>query len=163
MKQQITMQKFMQVVLVALLMLTVPFAWAGKKGDSGTGGGGTGGGGSTPTQVFDTSFAVEYSYSCLEGGCHENNQALVDGYSQSAMTHAMVKCNVCHGTHTANEVGTEKPNLTGYTPGIGTTGYIVGNDRCKTCHNNVHTGGKKASKDCVSCHAPHVFGVSGGN
>lgn len=114
-------------------------------------------------QVFDTSFAVEYSYSCLEGGCHETNQQLVDEYTASKMTHTMVKCNACHGTHTAATVGQEKPNLTGYYPGIGATGYTVSTDRCKVCHNNEHQGqGNKASDDCYSCHAPHVFAPPGG-
>lgn len=114
-------------------------------------------------QVFDTSFAVEFSYSCLEGGCHETNQQLVDEYTASKMTHTMVKCNACHGTHTAATVGQEKPNLTGYYPGIGATGYTVSTDRCKVCHNNEHQGqGNKASDDCYSCHAPHVFAPPGG-
>lgn len=162
MKQQTIMQKFMHVVLAVMLLVTAPLVWAAGPG-SGWGGGwdDSGGDTTTPTQVFDTSFAVEYSYSCLEGGCHENNQNLVDEYSESVMTHAMVKCNVCHGTHTADEVGTEKPNLTGYTPGIGPTGYSVGKDRCKTCHNKVHTSGRKASSDCTSCHSPHVFRAQG--
>ncbi len=114
-------------------------------------------------QVFDTSFAVEFSYSCLSGGCHENNQKLVDEYAASKMTHVMVKCNACHGTHTAETVGLEKPNLTGYYPGIGATGYKVDTDRCKVCHNNEHTGGgRKSGDNCYSCHAPHVFGAGGG-
>ena len=115
-------------------------------------------GGTDTTQVFDTSFAVEFSYSCLGGGCHETNQQLVDEYTASAMPHAMVKCNACHGTHTAETVGLEKPNLTGYYPGIGATGYKVDTDRCKTCHNNEHTGGgNKSGDDCYSCHTPHDF------
>lgn len=114
----------------------------------------------TPTQVFDTSFAVEFSYSCLGGGCHETDQNLVNEYAASKMTHTMVKCNACHGTHTADTVGLEKPNLTGYYPGIGATGYKVDTDRCKVCHNNEHAGeGEKAGDNCYSCHAPHVFGV----
>lgn len=116
--------------------------------------------GTTSTQVFDTSFAVEFSYSCLGGGCHEIDQKLVDEYAASKMTHVMVKCNACHGTHTAETVGLEKPNLTGYYPGIGATGYKVDTDRCKVCHNNEHSGnGEKAGDDCYSCHTPHVFGV----
>ncbi len=123
---------------------------------------GPGGGGPAPdpapTQVFDTSFAVEFSYSCLSGGCHETDQTLVDEYTASTMTHLMVKCNACHGTHTADTVGQEKPNLTGYYPGIGATGYAVDTDRCKVCHNNEHTGGgKKSGDNCYSCHVPHVF------
>ncbi len=110
------------------------------------------------TQVFDTSFAVEFSYSCLGGGCHETDQQLVDEYAASKMTHTMVKCNACHGTHTAETVGLEKPNLTGYFPGIGATGYKVDTDRCKTCHNKEHSGtSTKDDGNCYSCHAPHVF------
>jgi len=120
-------------------------------------------GGRNDTQVFDTSFAVEFSYSCLSGGCHETNQNLVDEYAASKMTHAMVKCNACHGTHTADTIGLEKPNLTGYYPGIGTTGYSVDTDRCKVCHNNEHSGyGNKSGDNCYSCHTPHVFGAGGG-
>lgn len=114
------------------------------------------------TQVFDTSFAVEFSYSCLGGGCHETDQQLVDEYTASKMTHTMVKCNACHGTHTAETVGLEKPNLTGYFPGIGATGYKVDTDRCKVCHNNEHSGdGLKANDNCYSCHTPHVFDAGG--
>ncbi|MDH5572878.1 MAG: hypothetical protein OEY89_14020 [Gammaproteobacteria bacterium] len=141
-------------VLLSVIILACSNAWAGK-GKSGDGGGTT-----TPTtQVYDTSYAVEFSYSCLGGGCHETNQKLVDEYAAAPMTHVMVKCNVCHGTHTADTVGTEKPNLTGYYPGIGATGYTVGNDRCKTCHNNQpnHQSGRKSANDCISCHVPHVF------
>ena len=120
-------------------------------------------GGTNDTQVYDTSFAVEFSYSCLGGGCHETDQTLVDEYAASKMTHAMVKCNACHGTHTADTVGLEKPNLTGYYPGIGATGYSVDTDRCKSCHNNEHSeGGNKGSDNCYSCHTPHVFGAGGG-
>ncbi|SCZ57948.1 hypothetical protein [Thiohalomonas denitrificans] len=117
----------------------------------------------TAQQVYDTSYAVEASYSCLTGGCHENNTQLVDEYSQSYMTHAMVKCNACHGTHTADTVGQEKPNLTGYQPGIGATGYIVGKDRCLTCHTSALTQNSHPSNpgECVSCHAPHVFAAGG--
>ncbi|MDX2506492.1 MAG: hypothetical protein QNL62_18715 [Gammaproteobacteria bacterium] len=130
-----------------------------------TGGGSDGDyiGGRNDTQVFDTSFAVEFSYSCLSGGCHETNQNLVDEYAASKMTHVMVKCNACHGTHTADTIGMEKPNLTGYYPGIGATGYRVDTDRCKACHNNEHTGyGNKSGDNCYSCHTPHVFGAGGG-
>lgn len=127
------------------------------------GSGGGFGGGATDTQIFDTSFAVEFSYSCLGGGCHETDQNLVNEYAASSMTHAMVKCNACHGTHTADTVGYEKPNLTGYYPTIGATGYMVDTDRCKTCHNNQHTGGgKRGSDNCYSCHAPHVFAPPNG-
>ncbi|MCK5027968.1 MAG: hypothetical protein KAS07_06110, partial [Candidatus Pacebacteria bacterium] len=72
------------------------------------------------------------------------------------------KCNACHGTHTADTVGLEKPNLTGYFPGIGATGYVVGEDRCKTCHNNQHNGGRASKNDCKSCHTPHVFAPPNG-
>jgi hypothetical protein len=132
-------------------------------GDSGGGSGGGYMGGRNDTQVFDTSFAVEFSYSCLTGGCHETDRNLVDEYATSKMTHTMVKCNACHGTHTADTVGYEKPNLTGYYPGIGATGYMVDTDRCKTCHNNQHSGGgKRGSDNCYSCHAPHVFAPPNG-
>ncbi len=121
------------------------------------------GGDSAPEQVFDTSFAVEFSYSCLSGGCHETDQNLVDEYAASIMTHTMVKCNACHGTHTAETVGLEKPNLTGYYPGIGATGYYVDTDRCKSCHNDEHMGdGKKGGDDCYSCHTPHTFRARSG-
>ncbi|MDH5764618.1 MAG: hypothetical protein OEZ38_01275 [Gammaproteobacteria bacterium] len=145
--------------LLALLLTTtigLSVSFAGK------GPGGPGGPDPVPgdpvTQVFDTSFAVEFSYSCLGGGCHETDQTLLEEYAASKMTHTMVKCNACHGTHTAETVGLEKPNLTGYFPGIGPTGYKVDTDRCKVCHNNEHVGGGKKSGDgCYSCHAPHVF------
>ena len=157
MKTQNTMQKIMRVGLAVMLVFATPFVMAGKNGGSGSGGT------TTPTtQVYDTSFAVEYSYSCLGGGCHETNQALVDGYSQSVMTHAMVKCNTCHGTHTADEVGQPKPNLTGYVAGMGATGYIVGRDRCNACHTNQHVSGEKSTGDCKSCHTPHVFAPPSG-
>jgi hypothetical protein len=110
-------------------------------------------------QTEDTSFALEYSYSCLSGGCHEKNTALVDGYSKSFMTHAMVKCNACHGSHTAADVGKTKPNLTGYYTGIGATGYVVGKDRCLVCHSATlsRRGHPKNPGECISCHAPHTF------
>lgn len=119
-------------------------------------------GGTNDTQVYDTSFAVEFSYSCLSGGCHETDQTLVDEYAAANMTHTMVKCNACHGTHTADTVGLEKPNLTGHYPGIGATGYEVGRDRCKACHNNQHNGGRASKNDCKSCHTPHVFAPPNG-
>jgi hypothetical protein len=110
------------VFFLIALTCSIPSVGAGK-GPGGPGGGG--GGGSTTTRVFDTSFAVEFSYSCLGGGCHETDQKLVNEYAASKMAHAMVKCNACHGTHTAKTVGLEKPNLTGYYPGIRATGYKV--------------------------------------
>ena len=119
-------------------------------------------GGTHDTQVYDTSFAVEFSYSCLTGGCHETDQQLVDEYAAANMTHTMVKCNACHGTHTADTVGVEKPNLTGYYPGIGATGYVVGEDRCKACHNNQHNGGRASKGICSDCHVPHVFAPPNG-
>lgn len=112
---------------------------------------------------FDRSFAIEYSYSCLGGGCHETNTQLVAEYARSSMTHAMVKCNTCHGTHTAAEVGKPKPNLTGYVSGMGATGYIVGSDRCETCHAGQNTAkdikhpNNAGGKECVECHFPHEF------
>lgn len=149
MKKQNNRFTLLVSVLIALISGMTPFAWAGK---------GPGNpGGTITTQNFDTSFAVEYSYSCLGGGCHEIDQQLVAEYSESFMTHAMVKCNACHGTHTAATLGQDKPNLTGYFPGIGPTGYTVGRDRCLVCHNNQHPSGKKSSGDCISCHTPHAF------
>ena len=150
------LNKSIKSVLACLIILALgsSVTFAAKKG------GGAPAPDPAPTQVFDTSFAVEYSYSCLGGGCHETDQNLVDEYAASKMTHNMVKCNACHGTHTADTVGLEKPNLTGYYPGIGATGYNVDTDRCKACHNNEHTGGgKKSGDNCYSCHAPHVFGA----
>jgi len=154
------LNKSIKTVLACLIVLALgSSATFAKKGPAG------GGGAPAPeptTQVFDTSFAVEFSYSCLSGGCHETDQKLVDEYAASKMTHTMVKCNACHGTHTADTVGLEKPNLTGYFPGIGATGYKVNTDRCKVCHNNEHTGGgKKSGDNCYSCHAPHVFSPPG--
>jgi hypothetical protein len=115
--------------------------------------------GNPPAAVFDTSYALEASASCLSGGCHETNPVLVDGYAQSYMTHVMVKCNACHGTHTAAELGMPKPNITGYFSGIGATGYVVGKDRCLACHSAVQNRGghPRNPNECVSCHAPHAF------
>ena len=151
------LNKSIKSVLACLIILALASStsWAGK-------GPGRAGGGPAPgdadVQVFDTSFAVEFSYSCLGGGCHETDQNLVNEYAASKMTHTMVKCNACHGTHTADTLGLEKPNLTGYYPGIGATGYKVDTDRCKVCHNNEHSGvGRKSGDNCYSCHAPHVF------
>lgn len=142
------------LLIMSMVALGTSVSFAGKNGPSGDFGAG-----SIDTKVFDTSFAVEFSYSCLGGGCHETDIKLVNEYTESKMTHTMVKCNACHGTHTAETVGLEKPNLTGYYPGIGSTGYKVDTDRCKTCHNNEHSGGgrKKSSDHCYSCHAPHLF------
>ena len=134
---------------VGLFGALTTLSWAAKGGPGGT----------TPTtQVFDTSYAVEYSDSCLTG-CHANNAALVTGYSQSAMTHVMVKCNTCHGTHTAAEIGLPKPNLTGYVAGMGATGYVVGKDRCLACHSAAlnQNGHPKNPGECLSCHGPHAF------
>lgn len=116
-------------------------------------------GNQTVTQVYDTSFAVEYEYSCLTGGCHETNANLVNQHKQSYMTHTMVKCNTCHGTHTRAELGKVKPNLTGYTASSGVTGYKVPKDRCLTCHSAaLNLGGHpKNPGECLSCHAPHIF------
>lgn len=144
--------KFLLAFLIILALTSAAISFVGNRHGSDP----------TTTQVFDTSFAVEFSYACLGGGCHETDQQLVDEYAASTMTHTMVKCNACHGTHTADTVGKEKPNLTGYYPGIGATGYKVDTDRCKVCHNNEHSGGgKKSGDNCYSCHVPHVFGVGG--
>ena len=150
------LNKSIKSLLACLMILVMSSSTSFARG--GWGGGGDPAPDPAPTQVFDTSFAVEFSYSCLSGGCHETDQNLVDEYTASTMTHLMVKCNACHGTHTADTVGQEKPNLTGYYPGIGATGYQVDTDRCKVCHNNEHgTRGNKGSDNCYSCHAPHVF------
>ena len=134
---------------VALALGTMSFAIAGKGAPGGT---------TTTTQVFDTSYAVEASSSCLSGGCHETNATLLNGYSQSYMTHVMVKCNTCHGTHTAAELGKPKPNLTGYYSGIGATGYKVPKDRCVACHSSASGQGHPNNPgECLSCHAPHKF------
>jgi hypothetical protein len=111
------------------------------------------------TPGFDTSHAVESSHSCLSGGCHETNPALMDQYARSVMTHANVKCNACHGTHTATTLGTDKPNLTGYYPGIGPVGYVVGKDRCVACHSATLARASHPHNpaSCTGCHAPHVF------
>lgn len=126
---------------------------------SGNGQGEPGGGSRADLDTkFDTSFAVEYSHSCLSG-CHENDTQLVEEHAGSFMTHVMVKCNACHGTHTADTVGEEKPNLTGYYPGIGATGYQVGDDRCIACHTPTLDNPNHPNKtwDCASCHTPHSF------
>lgn len=115
------------------------------------------------TQVFDTSYAVEASSSCLTGGCHENNATLMTGYRASYMTHVMVKCNTCHGTHTAAELGKPKPNLTGYVSGMGATGYKVPKDRCLACHTSALSSAKHPQNpsECLSCHTPHTFAPPG--
>ncbi len=141
------------IMLTAMSLAAMPPAWAGP------GGAGGGGGTTTTTQIYDTSFAVEYSYSCLTGGCHENNATLLDGYSKSLMTHVMVKCNACHGTHTATDVGKPKPNLTGYYTGVGASGYVVGKDRCLVCHTAALSQGSHPRNpgECLGCHSPHRF------
>lgn len=143
------MKMISKYFLLLAVLGCITSSWAGN---------GPGGpGGNTSTVNEDTSFAEEYSDSCLSGGCHETDQRLVDEYADSFMTHVMVKCNACHGTHTAETVGKAKLNLTGYVPGIGATGYHVGRDRCLVCHNNQHPSGRKAVDDCISCHSPHAF------
>jgi hypothetical protein len=112
----------------------------------------------------DTSYAIEKEYSCLSGGCHETNTQLLNGHASSLMTHAMVKCNTCHGTHTAAEVGQPKPNLTGYHLGLGATGYVVGVDRCFACHSAQvlsKAGHPHKPTECNSCHTPHAFSAGG--
>jgi len=143
---------------LACLVFAASAAWAAGSGyGSGSGGGSGTTGGVLPGE--DTSFAIENSYSCLSGGCHEKNTRLVSEHAASLMTHAMVKCNACHGTHTRAELGLPKPNLTGYHPGIGATGYRVGKDRCLACHSAQVTQANhpKNPKACTGCHAPHVF------
>lgn len=114
---------------------------------------------SSKAAPFDTSAVVAASRACLSGGCHEKNAALLDGYRQSKMTQANVKCNACHGTHTAAEVGQAKPNLTGYHTGMGATGYAVPRDRCVACHEKTlqRDGHPHEPATCTGCHAPHVF------
>lgn len=123
---------------------------------------GSGSGTTTLDPRFDTSFAVEYSYACTSGGCHETDAMLMEEYGMSFMTHTMVKCDACHGTHTADLVGEEKPNLTGYFPGIGATGYQVGDDRCIACHTATfdRPDHRHKTRDCAGCHAPHRFAAS---
>lgn len=131
----------LKVCVAALLLASVP-GWAAE----------------------DTSYAIEKEYSCLSGGCHETNAPLMSSHASSLMTHAMVKCNACHGTHTAAEVGQPKPNLTGYHPGIGATGYVVGVDRCFACHSAQvlsKVGHPHKPTQCNSCHAPHAFSAGG--
>lgn len=115
---------------------------------------------SPPVSKFDTTVAVAASRSCLSGGCHETNAALLEEYRQSRMTHVNVKCNACHGTHTAAELGKPKPNLTGYHASSTATGYVVGKDRCVACHQATLASGSHPAdpKSCTSCHTPHVFG-----
>lgn len=139
-------------VFLAGLMLAGATAWAAK-----------GGGSTTTTSGIrageDTTYAIEAEYSCLTGGCHETNTTLVTQHSNSLMTHTMVKCNACHGTHTRSQLGLPKPNITGYYPGIGATGYVVGKDRCLTCHSArlLQGGHPNNPGECISCHAPHMF------
>lgn len=139
-------------VFLAGLMLAGATAWAAK------------GGGTTATTSGirtgeDTTYAIEAEYSCLTGGCHETNTTLKTQHSNSLMTHVMVKCNACHGTHTSSQLGLPKPNITGYYPGIGATGYVVGKDRCLTCHSArlLQGGHPNNPGECISCHAPHMF------
>lgn len=143
---------FFLIVLVSLAMHSMAIAANGR--------GGPGAGGNAALDPrFDTSFAIEYSDSCLSSGCHETDAQLVEEHAGSFMTHAMVKCNACHGTHTADTVGEEKPNLTGYYPGIGAEGYEVGDDRCIACHTPTLEGNDhpKRTWDCAGCHRPHGF------
>ena len=139
--------------LVTLGGLATPPAALAAAGDGGYGDG------TTLDARFDTSFAVENSYACTSGGCHESDAVLMEEYAASFMTHTMVKCDACHGTHNAAEVGADKPNLTGYYPGIGPTGYLVGHDRCIACHMEAFesTEHQNRTADCVECHGPHRF------
>lgn len=143
------LKKWMVGLLLALVTCAAPQVWAGK---------GSGGTTTTTTAKFDTTYAVEKEYSCLTGGCHETNTTLMNGHKASYMTHVMVKCNACHGTHTAAEVGNAKPNLTGYIVGMGATGYLVPKDRCVACHSAASGQGHPNNPgECLSCHAPHQF------
>jgi hypothetical protein len=148
--QSRTFASILKLLLAGLLLASIS-AWAA--------GPGWGGGGGTTSGVLpgeDTSYAIEKEYSCLSGGCHETNTQLLNEHAASLMTHAMVKCNACHGTHTAAQLGLPTPNLTG----IGATGYVVGKDRCLTCHSaQLSTANHpKNPSACIGCHAPHVFG-----
>ena len=145
------MSRILRQLFFVVAAFTCTSVWAIQQGAGSSPNGGT----------LDTSFAVEYSNSCLNG-CHSANQPLVDQYSQSLMTHTMVKCNACHGTHTAVEVGKPKPNITGYHTGMGATGYIVGKDRCLVCHSAIDANARHPNRpcECVSCHAPHIFPVN---
>lgn len=130
--------------------LATTMAWAGNGAQWGS-----------PTShggIYDTSFALEAESTCLSG-CHESNTTLLESHANSYMTHVMVKCNACHGTHTASEVGKVKPNLTGYTASSGITGYKVPKDRCLTCHSSMLTSKRhpKNSSECLSCHGAHDF------
>lgn len=146
--------------LAALVMYSTAIAGNGPGGP-----GGRGGASLDPSldssldSRFDTSFAIEYSSSCLSGGCHGTDTQLVEEHAGSFMTHVMVKCNACHGTHAADTVGYEKPNLTGYYPGIGATGYQVGDDRCIACHSPTVNNPAHPNRtwDCAGCHTPHGF------
>ena len=142
-------------VFLAGLLLASASAWAAKAGPGSPGG-------TTTTGVLpgeDTSYAIEKEHSCLTGGCHETNTQLLTEHAGSLMTHAMVKCNACHGTHTAAQLGLPKPNLTGYNPSIGATGYVLGKDRCLTCHSArlLQGGHPNNPSECISCHTPHMF------
>lgn len=142
-------KKWMVGLLLALVTCAAPQVLAGKA---------PGGGGTTTTAKFDTTYAVEKEYSCLTGGCHETNTTLMTGHKASYMTHVMVKCNACHGTHTKLEVGKPKPNLTGYIVGKGATGYLVPMDRCVVCHSAASGQGHPNNPgQCVGCHTPHQF------
>lgn len=133
------------VVMVGLLVLPATLAYAAPPAP-------------TTTQIFDTTYAVEKEYSCLTGGCHETNTTLMTSHKASYMTHVMVKCNACHGTHTKLEVGKPKPNLTGYVAGMGATGYLVPMDRCVVCHSAASGQGHPNNPgQCVGCHTPHQF------
>jgi hypothetical protein len=140
-------------IILALMFCAMQPALAGN-GDGKNWGSATANGG-----TYDTGFALEYEYSCLTGGCHETNTYLVNTHQASYMTHVMVKCNACHGTHTAAEVGKVKPNLTGYTASSGVTGYKVPKDRCLVCHSSMlnTTQHPKNPSECLKCHAPHEF------
>lgn len=149
-----TFASIFKVFLAGLLLISAS-VWAAKGGPGGGGGGTTSG--VLPGE--DTSYAIEKEYSCLTGGCHETNTQLLTDHANSLMTHAMVKCNACHGTHTASQLGLPKPNITGYYPGIGATGYVVGKDRCLTCHSArlLQGGHPNNPGECISCHTPHMF------
>lgn len=137
MKRELKYSKLI-VIGFSLLTLGMGLGWTGTGGAS-----------------EDKSYAIEKEYSCITGGCHETNTALMTSHAIAPMTAAQVKCNACHGTHTAAEVGQPKPNLTGYVPGKGATGYLVPKDRCIACHSDVSA--RMQSQHCPDCHYPHEF------
>lgn len=134
-----------KLIAIGVSLLTLGLGWASTSGAV------------SPVDRYgaDTTYAMEREYSCITGGCHETNTALMDSHSTAPMTATQVKCNACHGTHTASEVGQSKPNLTGYV-GQGATGYPVPMDRCLVCHSSAPAH-MQNDTGCTKCHFPHEF------